>query len=308
MLHTAYSILDQAAATCLYDKAGDAPAFPNRSSRSLAMAYATIQAQRLTPALGAEITGVDLSQPLSAVQVEDLHQAIADHQVIFFRDQALDPASLKRVGRAFGELQAHALKGLPEHPEVRKLHADETSKHVAGEEWHTDMSCLPTPPMGSILYMHTLPTLGGDTVFSSMYAAYDALSPAMKAHLETLTATHDGALAFGRFDPDGKYPKAVHPVIRTHPVTGKKVLFVNRGFTSHINDISKEESHALLQYLYQHCENAYFQVRFRWTPHAVAFWDNRCTQHLAIWDYFPQVRSGFRVQIEGAPEASPKAA
>lgn len=265
------------------------------------MAYKTITASKLTPTLGAEISGVDLSQPLSADQLADLNQAIADHQVIFFRDQDLDPARLKRVGQYFGELQAHALKGLPDHPEVRKLHADETSKHVAGEEWHTDMSCLSVPPMGSILYMHTLPSLGGDTIFASMYAAYDALSPGMQAYLETLTATHDGALAFGRFDPEGKFPKAVHPVIRTHPVTGKKVLFVNRGFTSHINGVSREESNALLQYLYNHAENAYWQVRFRWTPHAVAFWDNRCTQHLAVWDYFPQLRSGFRVQVEGNP-------
>ena len=265
--------------------------------------YQTITANRLTPTIGAIISGVDLSQPLSTQQLADLNQAIADHQVIFFRDQTLDPASLKRVGQYFGELQAHALKGLPDHPEVRKLHADETSKHVAGEEWHTDMSCLAVPPMGSILYMHTLPPQGGDTIFASMYAAYDALSDGMKAHLETLTATHDGALAFGRFDPTGKYPTAVHPVIRTHPVTGKKVLFVNRGFTSHINGVSREESNALLQYLYLHAENAYFQMRFRWTPGAVAFWDNRCTQHLAIWDYYPHVRSGFRVQVEGQADA-----
>jgi taurine dioxygenase len=206
---------------------------------------------------------------------------------------------LKRVGLCFGELQVHALKGLSEeHPEVRKLHADASSKHVAGEEWHTDMSCVSVPPMGSILYLHTLPTLGGDTLFASMYAAYDALSEPMQAYLEGLTATHDGKLAFGRFDPEGKYPVTTHPVIRTHPVTGRKVLFVNRGFTSHINDVPRDESDAILAYLFRHCENPHFQVRFRWEPHSVAFWDNRCTQHLAIWDYYPQVRSGFRVQIQ----------
>lgn len=272
------------------------------------MSYQTIQARRLTPTIGAEISGVDLTRPLSEAAIADLKQAIADHQVIFFRDQKLDPESLKRVGLYFGELQIHALKGLPDHPEVRKLHADETSKHVAGEEWHTDMSCIPVPPMGSILYLHTLPPLGGDTVFASMYAAYDALSDGMKAYLETLTATHDGKLAFGRFDPTGNYPTAVHPVIRTHPVTGRKLLFVNRGFTSHINGVAQDESEALLQYLFKHAENAYFQVRFTWTPHAVAFWDNRCTQHLAIWDYFPHVRSGFRVQVEGDPKDYPEAA
>lgn len=268
------------------------------------MTYQTIEAQRMTATLGAIITGIDLTKTLSNAQVEDLHAAIADHQVIFFRDQKLDPDSLRRLGRHFGELQAHALKGMEGYPEVRQLHADANSKHVSGEEWHTDMSCIPVPPMGSILYIHTLPPVGGDTVFASMYAAYDSLSAGMKTYLEGLTATHDGKLAFGRFDPTGTYPVAMHKIIRTHPVTKRKLIYVNRGFTSHINDVSKEESEAILAFLYKHCENAYFQVRFRWEQHSVAFWDNRCTQHLAIWDYFPQTRSGYRVQIEGVPEAA----
>ncbi len=268
--------------------------------------YKTIRADRLTPTIGAIVYGIDLAQPLNATQLDDLQQALADHQVIFFREQRLDPPSLKRVGQYFGELQIHALQGLPDHPEVRKLQADANSKHVAGEEWHTDMSCATIPPMGSILYLHTLPTMGGDTVFASMYAAYEALSDRMKAYLEGLTATHDGKLAFGRFNPDGKFPVAVHPVIRSHPVTGRKVLFVNKGFTARINEVPPAESDAMLQFLFHHCENAYFQVRFRWEPHSVAFWDNRCTQHLAIWDYYPQLRSGFRVQIadKGGPKES----
>ncbi len=267
------------------------------------MGYQTIQADPLTPTIGALISGVDLSQPLSNTQVDDLHQAIANHLVIFFRDQKLDPDSLRRVGRYFGELQIHAMKGMDAFPEVRRLHADENSKNVAGEEWHTDLSCVPVPPMGSILYMHTLPPQGGDTIFASMYAAYDALSPGMRTYLEGLSALHDGHLAFGRFDPDGKYPKAIHKVIRTHPVTGRKLIYVNRGFTSHILDVPKLESEKILSFLYQHCENAYFQCRFKWETNSVAFWDNRCAQHLAVWDYFPHVRSGYRVQIEGRPEA-----
>lgn len=268
------------------------------------MTYATIEAFPLTPTIGAVISGVELSQPLSNAEVDDLHQALADHQVIFFRDQRLDPASLSRVGRYFGELQRHALKGMEGFPDVRRLHADETSKNVSGEIWHTDMSCIPTPPLGSILYMHTLPPQGGDTVFASMYAAYDSLSEGMKGYLENLTATHDGYLAFGRFEPEGTFPKASHRIIRTHPVSGRKLIYVNRGFTSHINDVSKQESDAILQFLFNHCENAYFQCRFRWEPHSVAFWDNRCTQHLAVWDYYPHVRSGFRVQVEGVREAA----
>jgi taurine dioxygenase len=268
------------------------------------MSYSTLEAEKLTPAIGAIVSGVDLTRPLSNAQVEDVHQALMDNGVIFFRDQKLSPDDLRRFGRHFGELQHHVLKGMEGYPEVRKLHADENSKHVAGEEWHTDMSCIPVPPMGSILNLHVLPPAGGDTIFASMYAAYDALSDHMKAYLEPLSAVHDGYLAFGRFEPDGKFPKSTHRIIRTHPVTGKKLIFVNRGFTSHIVGVSKNESNAILQYLYQHCEDAMWQCRFKWEPYSVAFWDNRCTQHYAIWDYFPNVRSGIRVQIEGVPEAA----
>lgn len=267
------------------------------------MTYQTIEVAPLTPRIGAIVTGINLAEPLNDTQLEDLHNALAAHLVIFFRDQALDPASLKRVGLYFGPLQTHVRKGLPDHPEVRDLHADENSRHVAGEEWHTDLSCAEIPPMGSILYLHTIPPMGGDTVFSSMYAAYDALSDGMKDYLEGLTATHDGMIAFGRFDPDGKYPKAVHPVIRMHPVTGRKVIYVNRGFTSHINELGEREGRHILEFLYQQVEDPYFHVRFRWEPHSVAFWDNRCTQHLAVWDYFPHVRSGLRVQIEDSRPA-----
>jgi len=261
------------------------------------MSYETIEVTQLTPRIGGIVTGVDLAEPLSDAQVGDIRQALLDNGVIFFRDQKLDPASLSRVGGYFGKLQAHALKGLPGHPEVRKLQADETSKHVSGEEWHTDMSCHETPPMGSILYLHTIPSSGGDTIFASMYAAYDSLSDSMKEYLEGLTATHDGMLAFGRFDPSGDYPKASHPVIREHSETKRKVIYVNRGFTSHINELTEKESRYLLDFLYTHVEDPLYQMRFRWDPHSVAFWDNRCTQHLAIWDYYPQLRSGYRVQL-----------
>lgn len=266
--------------------------------------YRTLAAAPLTPTIGAILSGIDLAQPLSNAQIEDVLAAIADYQVIFFRDQHLDPGLLTQLGGYFGPLQAHALKGMEGFPAVRRLHADENSTYVSGEVWHTDMSCIAVPPMGSILYMHTLPPMGGDTVFASMYAAYDALSPGMKEYLENLTATHDGKLAFGKFDPSGTFPTAVHKVIRTHPVTGKKVIFVNRGFTSHINELPPEEGKAVLQFLFNHVEYAYFQVRFRWEPHSVAFWDNRCTQHLAVWDYYPNVRSGYRVQIEGDARAA----
>ena len=158
---------------------------------------------------------------------------------------------------------------------------------------------VPEPPLGSILYLHTLPPLGGDTIFASMYAAYDALSPFMKEYLSRLTATHDGALVFNRFNRGKKYPISVHPVITQHPATGRKVIFVNRSFTSHINEVPERESKAVLNLLYDHLESPLYQMRFHWEPHSIAFWDNRCTQHYAMWDYYPATRSGYRVQIEG---------
>ena len=264
------------------------------------MGLSSIQARRLNPHLGAEISGIDLSQPLGNAQLQELHDALNEHHVLFFRNkQRVKPEALVRLGRCFGELHLHALGGLLDHPEVRRLHADENSKHVAGEDWHTDSTCDPIPPLGSILYLHTLPPLGGDTIFASMYAAYDALSPRMKTYLEGLTATHDGALAFSRFVKDKKFPVSVHPVITKHPATGRKVIFVNRSFTSHINELPDAESRAVLAFLFEHMQSPLYQMRFHWEPHSIAFWDNRCTQHYAVWDYFPAVRSGYRVQIEG---------
>lgn len=267
------------------------------------MSYNSFTVTKTSPHVGAEISGLDLTAGLSDGVVADIRAALCDHGVLFFRDQPLDPDGLKAVGRRFGELTAHPLKGIPGHPEVRNIYADEKSKHVAGEEWHSDMSCDPNPPLGSILCIQTLPPIGGDTLFSSMYAAYDTLSDRMKAFLNGLTATHDGAKAFKRFDPNGKFPAAVHPIITVHPETGRKLIFVNRGFTSHINDLPDREGEALLSFLYDHCERPEFSTRFVWQKDSVAFWDNRSTQHLAVWDYFPQKRSGIRVQIEGAHAA-----
>jgi taurine dioxygenase len=265
------------------------------------MTYETIAVARLTPHIGGEVSGIDLIKPLTNRQIHDLNEALLDNGVIFFRDQPIDVPTLKSFGQHFGKLHIHsAMKGMGDHPEVRPLHADQNSKHVAGEEWHTDLSCDPIPPMGSILHIHTLPPTGGDTLFSSMYAAYDALSPQLQNYLEGLTATHDGGLVFRRFNPDGKYNVSTHPVIVKHPITKKKVIYVNRAYTSHINELPAAESAAVLSFLYNHCEQALWSVRFRWQKHSIAFWDNRCTQHYAVWDYFPQARSGDRVQIEGS--------
>jgi taurine dioxygenase len=264
--------------------------------------YERIRVRPCTPSIGAQISGIDLTQPLGEATIDELERALAAHQVIFFRDQRLDFESHKRFGRRFGELIIHSgVAGLPEHPQIVAIHADASSKYIAGENWHSDLTCNAEPPMGSILYLHTIPESGGDTLFASMYAAYDALSPRMKTYLQDLTAVHDGEHVYRPIvnDPTRQYPCSNHPIVRTHPVTGRKSLFVNPSYTLHINGIPKAESDAILSFLYQHCANPNFQMRFQWQPHSVAFWDNRCTQHLAVWDYFPQVRSGYRVTIKG---------
>lgn len=267
------------------------------------MHYDTITVTNLTPAIGGEVSGVDLTKPLSEAQVADLKAAMADRMVLFLRDQTIAHEDHIRFANYFGGVHiAPSTKPwqVPGHPEVTIIHADENSTFVAGEDWHSDMSCDEHPPMGSILYLHTIPPVGGDTVFSNMVCAYEALSERMKAYLEGLTAMHDAVVGFGGITPEGmKLPRHSHPVIRTHPVTGSKSLYVNRGFTTHIEGVSAAESRAILAFLFDHVQHPQFQCRFRWQPHSLAFWDNRCAQHSAIWDYFPQVRSGFRVQILG---------
>jgi taurine dioxygenase len=269
------------------------------------MTYAAIQVDKLTPLVGAEIRGVDLSRPLEERTFKEIHAALVDNGVIFFRDQHLTPDQQKAFGRLFGELHMHpaAPSLLQGHPEILVIHADEKSKHVAGENWHSDVSCDLEPPMGSILYMHELPPVGGDTLFASMYAAYEALSEPMKRFLEPLTAMHEGEHVYrGRYgvNDTGKiFPKAEHPVIRTHPVSGRKALFVNGGFTTRIKQLARPESDALLHFLFRHVETPEFHCRFRWQIDSVAFWDNRCVQHHAMWDYYPQRRHGHRVTIKG---------
>jgi taurine dioxygenase len=271
------------------------------------MSYASIQVSPVTPRIGAEISGIHLANPLSNQQVEDLHAALAQHQVLFFRDQLINLDQQKALGRHFGRLHIHPNTPGPDgHPEVLPIHADANSKLIAGENWHSDVSCDIEPPLGSILYLHTVPSSGGDTIFASQRAAYDALSPAFKSFLDSLTATHSGDHVYRRTnrllgvdDRNRVFPQAVHPVVRTHPVTKRKTLFVNQGFTTHINELSAEESRAVLDFLFAHGTKPAFQVRFHWQPNSVAFWDNRAVQHIAMWDYFPQVRSGYRVTIQG---------
>ncbi|MEE8333148.1 MAG: TauD/TfdA family dioxygenase [Alphaproteobacteria bacterium] len=262
--------------------------------------YREISVSLCGPQIGAEIGNIDLTRPLSAPVLTELKRAFTEHLVLFFRDQEISFEDHVRLAEYFGTIGSHVgvtTNSQPsEDPRVRKFHFDETSPTVSGNVWHTDQSCADVPPLGSILYNHTLPPDGGsDTMFASMYAAYDALSDKMKTYLDGLTALHDGVPVFGEGTP-----KAVHPVIVRHPESGRKLIYVNRSFTTRINELSKAESDAILGLLIDHCSTPEWTYRFRWQPHSIAFWDNRCAQHYAVSDYLPNVRSGYRVQIEGA--------
>ncbi len=213
------------------------------------MAYETIEVKPYTAAIGAEISGVDLGRPLGNQQFQEVHDALMAHQVIFFRDQKLTFDQHKAFGRLFGELHIHPNTPGPEgHPEILPIHADANSKRISGERWHSDVSCDPEPPMGSILNLKIVPPVGGDTIFASMYAAYDALSEPMKEFLSGLTAIHDGSMNYSRTNrligAEGPktFPRAEHPVIRTHPVTGRQAVFVNPVFTHSIKDVPEAES------------------------------------------------------------------
>jgi taurine dioxygenase len=270
------------------------------------MAYESIEVRKTTPVIGAEIFGVDLSQTLSNRQFDEIHQALMENLVIFFRDQKLTVEQHKAFGARFGRLHVHpnAPKGVPDHPEILVIKADEKSRRVAGEAWHSDVSCDEEPPMGSILYIHDVPPDGGgDTMFANMYEAYELLSEPLRKMLDGLTAIHDSWKAHSGRKPgegsDMQFPNFEHPVVRVHPVTRRKLLFVDRGFTTRIVQLRQPESDALLSFLFQHIETPRLSCRFKWQKNSIAFWDNRCAQHQAIFDYWPHKRYGHRVTVCG---------
>jgi taurine dioxygenase len=285
------------------------------------LAPKTITVSPLNPVIGAEIGGVDLSQPLADAQFAEIEAAFNAHHVLIFRDQTISREDHKRFGRRFGPLHVHpyhAKNAAPEHaragpapdPEILVVKADQASRFVAGEEWHTDVSCDAEPPMGSMLYLTQTPESGGgDTCFASTIRAYEALSPTLQGFLQALSATHDGAKpytgGYGQAAPPGGWPKSSHPIVVRHPGNGRQALFVNRGFTTRINELDRKESDALLEFLWSHIEqHLEFQCRVAWAPNTLVFWDNRCTQHHAVWDYYPFSRYGERVSIVGAAPAA----
>lgn len=266
-----------------------------------------LRIEPVTPTIGAEIRGIDLTGPLEEPVIRAIHDALMDHLVVFFRDQDLTVEQLAAFGRRFGAPHTHpSLAELPGHPGVMPIHTDADSKVYAGRGWHSDVSCDAEPPMGSILHLHEVPEQGGDTLFANAYAAYEALSEPMRDFLGDLTAVHASAHNFGGYfgtkeaeTRDGFFPENVHPVVRCHPVTGRKALFVNEIFTTRIVGLEAGESRALLHFLFAHIAEPRFQCRFRWRRNSVAFWDNRAAQHMALWDYYPATRSGHRFTLCG---------
>ncbi len=264
--------------------------------------------------LGAEIHGVDLRIPLSDSVHEEINRALLQHLVIFFRDQDITPDQHKDFGRRFGELHIHPfIPALEGHPEIIKLKSAEDGPGkmaYQSNQWHTDLTYTAKPPMGSILWSQQSPPIGGDTMFLNLYRAYDTLSPKMQEIVSGLTAVHDIVASMPTdfmeqsWAPDQLKrlqeitPPVEHPVVRTHPETGKKLLFVNANFTSHIKEFSRPESKALLNYLYEHIALPENVCRFNWETHSLAFWDNRCTQHYAINDYH-SLRVMHRVTVCG---------
>ncbi len=277
---------------------------------------ASLTVEPIAGALGAEISGVDLGRTLPDETWDQIRRAFLEHQVVFFRDQRLDPERLKVFGRRFGTLNVHPfVKPLDGHPEVLPIIKEKTDRANFGGGWHSDMSFLPEPVMGSILYAIETPARGGDTLWANQYLAYERLSPGMQRLLDGMVAVHSAASQYG---PDGESarnnPKrkgmevavtesaeieTEHPVVRTHPETGRKALYVNRPFTVRFKDMTRRESRPLLEFLFEHATREEFTCRFRWTDDAVAFWDNRCTQHYALNDYSGQRRHMHRVTIDG---------
>lgn len=264
----------------------------------------------ITATLGAEVRGVDLRAPLSAETLAALGEGLVKHGVIFFRDQDIDRAHHLALAQAFGEPVAHPAYPTAEGFDVINILEVTPASPPKIDTWHTDMTFQQRPPMGSVLRARTIPDGGGDTLWACLHAAYDALSDRMKAYLDGLTATHSFAHGFRHSlaEPGAMqrlwpvleaHPPVHHPVVRTHPVSGRKALFVNRLFTTRIDGVPERESDALLAWLFEHLETPEHTCRFRWTANAIAFWDNRSTLHRPVNDFWPAHRKLERITIAG---------
>jgi taurine dioxygenase len=271
-----------------------------------------IEVEPVAGAVGAVVLGVDLSQPLEERTVAEIKQAFLAHHVLFFSDQDLSPESQMRVGRYFGELDTHPfVEGMESHPEVIEIITEPEDRLNFGGGWHSDVTFLDEPDLGSILYAIDVPPFGGDTLFANQHAAYEALSDTMKGLLDGLVAKHSAGpqYAEGGYSTLSKSMKTKsvehadrvvhHPLVRTHPETGKKALYVNPAFTVGIEGMRLDESTALLGFLFNHAVREPFTCRFRWAPGSVAMWDNRSVQHYALYDYRGHRRHMRRITVKG---------
>ncbi|WP_419841119.1 TauD/TfdA dioxygenase family protein [Candidatus Poriferisodalis sp.] len=269
-------------------------------------------------ALGAFVSDIRLSE-IGAAEGRGLIEALGEHGVLFFRGQELSPAEHIAFARSLGEIDTNAFFAPNEDfPEIAEVRTRPENAYVIGEAWHTDHSYETAPALGSILVARRLPSRGGDTAFSSMYAAYEALSDGMKATLGGLRAVHSSYEAFGvglsklpeserneRFKDSYPFgPDVVHPVVISHPVSGRAALYVNRSFTTRFDEWTVHESRPLLEFLFEHGASVEFTYRFRWAPGSVAIWDNRCTWHKALNDYRGESRLMHRITLKGCALAA----
>ena len=275
------------------------------------MNYERILVEPLSGALGAEISGVALGEPLADAVVTEIRQAFLDHQVIFFRDQSLTPEQYLRFAGTMGEpCEYPFVAGLDGYPAITEVIKAEDERVNFGGIWHSDTTYLECPPKGTMLYARQLPPVGGDTLFANMNLAYESLSTGMRRLLDGLTAinsaqkgdaaaTRAGLLRQRPRDKGDTVTIAEHPVVRSHPETGRKALYVNPGHTLHIGGMSEAESAPILDYLYRHQTRPEFTCRFRWRLDSLAFWDNRSTQHYPLNDYHGHRRAMQRITLAG---------
>lgn len=272
--------------------------------------YETIEVSPLSSTIGAEVRGINLKSEIGEQQTREIRHALAENLVLVFPDQTIQSEDHKRFGRRFGSLHRHALAaerkaaGDTSDTDVLSWKTDANSRNTPGNIWHNDVSCDENPIVLSILRITKGPPAGaGDTAFANLYLGYESLSPAFQRLLDGLTAIHDGAQLWAsgygaRPETGVKFATAEHPVVATHPISGRRFLFVNEAFTSHIVQLRKPESDAVLNVIYRHIErNPAFQVRVHWKPNTLVMWDNWAAQHHAIWDYFPTERNGERVSV-----------
>jgi len=269
-----------------------------------------IKVEKSDSALGAKISGFDLSKPFSDEDVSNFVQAISENEVVFIRDQNISHEDHKRLATYFGSLQTHpAYPTVDGFPEITILENDRENPSKI-EEWHTDMTFKTSPPLGSILVGRIIPETGGDTLFASLSAAFSDLDKSMQEQLEKLNAIHSFEHGFRESlaEEGGRErlaqalkdnPPISHPVVKVHPITNKKILYVNRLFTSHIQDMDTNASEELLEFLFNHIQKDKFVYRFSWESNSIAFWDNRSVLHKPVNDYWPQLRRMERITIEG---------